>query len=98
MKINDSFSSWSEILFGVPQGSILGPLLFSIFICDIFYSIVNFENASYADDSTPFSAKQDGRSVVDQLEVSSLILFTRQESSSVIWHKKTLQLILMEAS
>ena len=88
VKINDSFSSWSEILFGVPQGSILGPLLFSIFICDIFYSIVNFENANYADDSTSFSAKQDGRSVVDELEISSSILFTRQEASSVIWHKK----------
>ena len=33
IKINDVYSSWSEILFGVPHGSILGPLLFHIFLC-----------------------------------------------------------------
>ena len=60
----------------VPQGSILEPLLFNTFICDMFYSIVNFEIENYGDDSTPFSVKLDGRSVVDDLEISSSILFT----------------------
>ena len=39
-KTNESYSSWEEILFGVPEGSILEPLLFSIFMCDLFF-IVN---------------------------------------------------------
>ena len=53
-KINSEFSPWEEILFGVPQGSILGPLLFNIFLCDLFFIMNDVEFASYADDNTPF--------------------------------------------
>ena len=49
-KINLTYSSWEEILFGVSQGSILAPLLFNIFLCDLFFFINDVEFASYADD------------------------------------------------
>ena len=39
-KINSSYSSWEEILFGVPQGSVLGPLPFKIFLCDMFFELI----------------------------------------------------------
>ena len=75
VKINDTYSSLGEILFGVPQGSILGSLLFNIFICDMFYFLEDYGIANHADDSTPYSAKSNHKLVIDELEKSSSILF-----------------------
>ena len=61
------------MLFGVPLGSILGPLLFNIFICNMIYFLEDFDIANYADDSTPYCARESAEFVVNNLEQSSTI-------------------------
>ena len=56
-KVSGSYSSWQEVKFGVPQGSVFGPLLFNIFINDMFYFIKDTNIASYADDSTLYTVE-----------------------------------------
>ena len=74
-KINSSYSSWLEIIFAVTQGSILGPLLFSVFLLDLFFIIENTDIASYADNNTPYIRTDDIDGVIKSLEEASATLF-----------------------
>ena len=75
VRINNSYSSWEEIIYGVPQGSILGPLFFNINMGDLFYFIVEWETANYADDTTPYTSQVNTDAVIRSLEKCALLLF-----------------------
>ena len=70
-KINNAFSRYSEIIYGVPQRSILGPLLFNVYICDIFLDIIACDIASYADDNISYNFDFSLDNVISNLEKST---------------------------
>ena len=56
-RVKGKYSSKRKLKYGVPQGSILGPLLFNLFMNDIFYFIKESKLANYADDTTTYTSK-----------------------------------------
>ena len=67
-KVGSSFSELLNIIYGVPQGSILGPLLFIIYICDLFIVNKDVNFSSYADDNTPFITGMSFEKIIPGLE------------------------------
>ena len=51
-KIGSTYSDWANVIHRIPRGSILWPLLFNIFINDIFLVVEKSDNCNFADDNT----------------------------------------------
>ena len=64
VRVNSNFSAWERIISGVLQGSILGPLLFNIFLNDLFLFVENSDLSNYADDNTLYSCGKETRRLV----------------------------------
>ena len=71
MKINNTFSSWSEILLGVTQDSILGLLLCNIYLIDLFFINIESDLCNFADDNTLHLCDLSRDALVHKLEASS---------------------------
>ena len=73
--VKNANTSYIDIKYDVPQGSILGPLLFNIDICSLFLWDYKWDIASYADDNTPYTSDISLILILEKLESSTHDLF-----------------------
>ena len=80
IKLNNSVSRRSSIEYVVPQGSVLGPLLFNFELIDLFYECKDSNIANYVDDTIPYTCGENIRAVVSELKSLAYRLFKWFES------------------
>ena len=88
VKIGNGTSEWADILKGVPQSSILGPILFNIFLNDMFKFIRKAELVNYANDNTINAKESSQQLVVQTLQIESkaaINWFTLNEMLASEW-------------
>ena len=73
VKLSGAVSEWLDLLKGVPQGSILGPILFNIFMNDLYMALTRVSLYNYADDNTLSAVGSSRQEVVECISQESQV-------------------------
>ena len=79
--VNLSFHSWSELILAVLQGFVLGPLLFNIYINDLFYLTELTDVFNYAEGTDLYACDSSLEGLIKRLEHNSILAIEWFESN-----------------
>ena len=95
VRINNTYSSFQEVISGVPQGSVLGPILFNFYINGLFLFITQATLHNYADDNTLIYFSKSMPDLVNTLEQETGVALSWLENNEMIANPEKFHAILL---
>ena len=95
VRIGCSLSDWLCALLGVPQGSVLGPILFNIFINDLMLTVKECSICNFADDNTLYSMNKTLEEVLNNLRHETTSVIGWLNSNGMVANPKKFQMIIL---
>ena len=98
VKIGSTFNFYLEILRGVPQGSILGPILFNLFINDLMFFIQETEVCNFVDDTTIYSCSSNYEEATQKLSADTHLVLNWFRINSMVANPSKFQIMFLRSN
>ena len=95
VKVGSSLSEWLEIILAVPQGSILGPTLFSVFINDLLLFIKETDICSFAVDTALYACGKELDTISFKLEIETNTVIQWLKDNEIVTNPSMFQLMFL---